>query len=339
MSLMIQLTADSGKRHVTLNVDDHFADKPAIDFVFDVLGVDDLQTLVTTEVLSEADLPDMRAMQSVVFERDSEGFMIRDGMAFLSSGSEIDPDKPLSAVLTKVDRDGLSYRRCDMSLRVPGEAPASPAPAQAANTQAAPAQAAAAQGTAAPNTSTQSREEQMQAFGRMLFLHQIARGFVIDVTKDDPDLIDVIAQAEKEQLIEIDVAKAAYKLTAAGQRLHDNWMSEAQELIHRYDIYGDVDMDSSGTVRFDSHVGQDWRVAVYELADVDPFKARFLLGLNDGEWDHLDGWQGRLQDMKWYEGIFAPVENAPSVQQIGRDRLRHVMDQAKGVLREDGAFQ
>jgi hypothetical protein len=326
MSIMIQLSANAGRRHVTVTVDEAFADKPAIDFVFDVLGVDELETLVTSGVLAEADLPDMRAIQSAVFERDAEGFLIRDGIAFKAGGRDVDPDQPLAVVLTKVEREGLTYRRCDMSIQVPGEAPAAPTPTPLA----------AAPGPSAP---VQSREEQMKLFGKMMFMHQIARGFVIDVTRDDPDLIDVIAQAEKEQLIEVDVAKAAYALTASGKRMHDNWMSEAQELIHRYDVYGDVDMDASGTVRFDSHIGQDWRVAVYELANVDPFKARFLLGLNDGEWDHLDGWQGHLADTKWYEEIFAPVEAAPSVAQIGRDRLLHVMDQAKGVLREDGAFQ
>ncbi|MDB5100957.1 MAG: hypothetical protein JWM80_5378 [Cyanobacteria bacterium RYN_339] len=322
MSIMIQLAAQGGKRHVTVTIDDSFADKPAADFVFDLLGVEDLDALAAEGVVAEAELPDLRAIQSTVFDRDDEGFFIRDGVAFTSNGREVDPDQPLAAVLTKVDRDGLTYRRCDMTIHAPGSAPAAAPPS-----------------SAPPAVPSQSREEQMQLFGKMLFLHQIARGFAIDVTRDDPDLIDFVALAEKEQLIEIDTARAAYALSAAGRRLHDQWLEEAQELIHRYDIFGDVDMDSSGAVRFDSHVGQDWRVPVYELANVDPFKARFLIGLNDGEWDHLDGWQGKLNDEKWYAEIFAPIEAAPSVEDLGRDRLVFVMEEARTVLREDGAFQ
>jgi hypothetical protein len=179
----------------------------------------------------------------------------------------------------------------------------------------------------------------MRVFGEMLFLHQIARGFAIDVTRDDPDLMDFVAAAEKKQLLEIDTARAAYALSPAGRSLHDAWMEEAQDLVHRFDIFGDVEMDRDGTVRFDSKMGQDWRVPAYELANVDPFKARFLIGLNDGEWDHLEGWQGKLLDERFYDEVFAPIEAAPSVDDIGRDRLRFVVEEGNAILREDGAFQ
>lgn len=318
MPIMIQVVANGGNRHATFTLDDGCADRPAADFVFDVLGAESLDDLAAEGIVSEADLPDLRAIQAAIFDRDEQGFFIREGIGFTANGRELDPDRALAEVLTKVERDGLAYRRADLAVVAPGAASA-PAPAQAA-----------------PQA---DRQAQMQVFGQMLFLHQIARGFAIDVTRDDPDLMDFVAAAEKEQLIEIDTARAAYALSAAGRRQHDKWLEEAQELIHRYDIFGDVDMDASGAVRFDSHVGQDWRVPAYELANVDPFKARFLIGLNDGEWDQLEGWQGKLLDERFYDEVFAPIEAAPSIDDVGRDRLRFVMEEGNAILREDGAFQ
>ena len=40
-------------------------------------------------------------------------------------------------------------------------------------------------------------------------------------------------------------------------------MDEAQDLIKRFDIFGDVDVDSQGTARFDTGLGRDLRVPIY----------------------------------------------------------------------------
>ena len=326
MPVMIQLGGDGGRRQATVTIDDAFAARPAIDFVFDVLGAEPLETLVTQGVLTEADLNDMRALQAAIFDRDDEGLLIRDHVSFYANGREVNPDQPLSVVLAKVDQAGISYSRCDLAIKAPGDRP----PAAAASPALATPAPVAAQ--------IPSKEEQMHLFGKMLMLHRIATGTLVDVTKDSPFLTDLIAQAEKEQLLEINVKQAAYALSPAGQRQHDVWLDEAQELVKRYDIYSDVDVDTTGRVRFDSGVGQDWRVAAYELAGLDPFKARFLIGLNDGEWNDLENWETALTDAAWYDEIFAPIEGAPGVQEIGRDRLLHVMDEAKLELREDGIF-
>jgi hypothetical protein len=105
-------------------------------------------------------------------------------------------------------------------------------------------------------------------------------------------------------------------------------------LIRRYDIFCDVNVDSSGIARFDTGVGKDLRVPVYEMEGLDPFRARFLLGINDGEWDNLVNWQDLLKDRKWYDQVFLPIERAPSVEEVGEDKLRSIIDQAKGVLVE-----
>lgn len=173
----------------------------------------------------------------------------------------------------------------------------------------------------------------MRVFASMLFLHQIAVGNTLDVTKDYPELQELIAEAELKQWIEIDVAKAVYRLAPEGKRLHDGWMREAQDLIGRFDIYADVEMDSMGHASFDTGRGQDLRVPMFELSGLDPFRVRLLLGMSDGEWNSLTDWRSAILDVDWYDGVFRPIEQAPSVDELGRERLTRVMDQAQAELR------
>lgn len=182
----------------------------------------------------------------------------------------------------------------------------------------------------------QGKQEKMVEFARQLFIQLIAEGKPIDVTHDVPELQSLIQWGEREQLIEIDVQKASYKLTSKGVALHQAQLKEAEDLIRRYDIFGDVDVDSSGTAFFDTGLGKDLRVPVFEVEGVDPFRARFLVGLNDGEFNDEDLAQVAF-DMNWYDKVFKPIEMAPTAEDIGQSRLMSVVDQGKAKLRAEGA--
>jgi hypothetical protein len=178
-------------------------------------------------------------------------------------------------------------------------------------------------------------EDPMKTYGQIMFLHQMAIGFQLDVTKDFAELADLQPELERKELIDIDVKKASYKLTPAGKAVYDKYIVEAQELIKRYDIFIDSDVDATGKARFDTGLGRDLRVAVYELEGVDPFRARFLLGINDGEWNNLSNWYECIADENWYANVFRPIENAPGVDDIGRDKLINIVDQGKAALRSE----
>jgi hypothetical protein len=180
-----------------------------------------------------------------------------------------------------------------------------------------------------------SRDEQTEEFAKLMFMHQISIGSPIDVTKDYPEIDSVIKWAEKANLVEIDVQKASYKLTDAGRQYHDRIIQEAQDLIRKYDIFGDVDVDMNGTPHFDTGLGKDVRVPIFELSGVDPFRARFLIGLNDGEWDKLSNWIELCNEKSWYESIFEAVERAPSVEDFGRSNLLRILDEGKAAARKD----
>jgi hypothetical protein len=309
MDYMLGLTDSSRNRMVVLALAEPIVRHAAIDVVFEVLGNTNYDELAASDVLAAGQIDDFKAFQNIIFASDAQGPYIKDGINFKVNGRDLDPDAPLLDSFLSAERNGKKYMRCDIML----EGAAVPAPASA---------------------QSMSQEEQVVEFARMMFLHQIAIGFAIDVTAPYPELLELIKYAESKGLIEVDVKKVAYNLTDEGQRVHEKYISEARDLIRRFDIYSDVDIDSSGNVHFGTGFGRDWRIPAFELEGVDPFRARFLLGLNDGEWNDLSNWMELCQDPNWYSEIFGPVELAPSIDDVGRKRMETVVDQAKELLRQ-----
>lgn len=307
MEYLLSITDGAQQHMAVLTLNEQLARQNAIDIVLDVIGADDLAPLVDKGILADSYLEDLQALQEIIFGRDDQGKFIRDDIFFTANGKDLNPDAPLAAAFIGADQNGVQYKRCDMLVL----------------SNAAAAKAAA--------TSNNDEKEFALAF----FLHQIAVGATLDVTKEYPEVMDVIAQAEKEQLIEIDVKTASYRLTERGKKIHDTYMAEAQDLIKRFDIFGDVDIDAQGTIRFDTGLGRDFRVPVYESEGVDPFRARFLLGLNDGEWDKSEGWIGMATNPDWYARIMEPVERAPSIDELGRNRVQTIVDAGKAELRKN----
>lgn len=318
MNYLLRVSDHLNQHLVVITLDQQTAKQPAVDIVFEILGAEKPEELIEEGRLPEGQVEDLRALQKMIFDRDSDGLFISNSVDFLANGEALDPEAPLLQAFVPSERDSVKYMRCDLVVIDKNGA-------SSTNTSA---------NTSGANTSgAKTTEQKVEEFGRVMFLHQIAVGTIIDVTKDNGDLVDVIAYAERENLIEIDVKKAAYKLSEKGKRMHDSYIAEAQDLIKRFDIYGDVDVDSTGTAHFDTNLGRDLRVAAFEAEGVDPFRARLLLGLNDGEWDKLDNWTEVFQDPTWYGQIFAPVEQAPSVEEIGESNLRRIIEQAKATLR------
>lgn len=314
--------SDASQRHmIVLGLNERIAKQPAIDVVFDILG-NDPDKLVKDGVLTEGQIEDFKIIQNMVFDRDAQGLFIRDDATFQANGADLDPDAPMINAFVPASKENIQYKRCEL---VVGGTAASMAADQ----------------TALGGTSSASAHNDQHGsipeLSKLYFLHRLAIGTSVDVTKDNPDIFDAIQECEKDGLIEIDVKNASYKLTAKGQRMHDSYIEEARTLIRRYDIYGDVDVDSTGQVHFDTGLGQDLRVPIFELEGIDPFRARFLLGLNDKEWDTLEQWESQTTSEKWYQEIFAPIAQAPSVDEVGKGKLLHIIDRGKATLRQNSA--
>ncbi len=321
--------SDTGQNHsCVLTLDEATANQNAIDVVFDVIGAEDIDQLIDRGMIPSGQADELKALQQFIFGKDDQGMFIKETASFKANGKEIDPDAPLKNAFAMSERDGMKYYRLDL-VASDSAAPAAQA-AQSMQTAPAP-QEPAQSGT---GYSAEDAENLMEALARAMFIHQISIGSPIDVTKDNPELETLIAWGEKEQFIEIDVKTASYKLTERGKRVHDSYIEEAQNLIKKFDIYGDVDVDRSGTAYFDTGSGRDLRVAAFEMEGVDPFRARFLLGLNDGEWDKLPNWNELINDESFYNEVFSPIEKATSIEEIGQEKLAAIIDQGKAKLRQ-----
>ncbi|MBY0550673.1 MAG: hypothetical protein K2W95_25565 [Candidatus Obscuribacterales bacterium] len=313
MTNLLSVRDASGRHMVVFSLDDSVTRQPAIDIVFDIIGNPDPQKLAEIGTLAEGQVEDFLAIQRIVFDKDDQGLFIRDNVSFAANGSDLDPDAPMTGAFVAATKGDIVYRRCDLVISGP-----------------------AGSENFAPSDSGTSTGQQgsIPELARLMFLHQVAKGAQIDVTKDLPELQDILSKLEKDGLIDIDVKKAAYKLTDKGIRTHASYLEEAQNLIRRYDIFGDVDIDASGKAHFDTGLGKDLRVPVYEVEGIDPYRARFLLGLNDGEWDGTEDWIDNLENEDWYRQVFEPIDRAPSVDDVGgKARIEAVLDQGKSVLR------
>lgn len=309
MQYLLKVADSASKQMVVLTLPESLTRMPAIDVVFELFGNEHPESLLDNGILAEGQLDDFKSLQNYVFDRDEQGLFIRDDVNFVGNGKPLNPDEPIVRSFIAARREGVEYRLCDVVVSRGDDMGA---------------MGSGQQGGSIPE------------LARLMVLHQIAIGTTIDVTKDTAELIDFIAWAEKEGLIEIDVKKAAYKLTEKGKRTHDSYIEEAQNLVVRYDIFSDVDVDSAGQAHFDTGLGRDFRIAVYEMEGVDPFRARFLLGLNDGEWDKLPRWEEALENENWYKEIFAPIENAPNADDAGGEAvLAGIIDQGKAKMRRE----
>lgn len=313
MTNLLSVRDASGRHMVVFSLEDSVTRQPAIDIVFDIIGNPDPQKLAENGTLAEGQLEDFLAIQRIVFDKDDQGLFIRDNVSFAANGADLNPDAPMTGAFVAATKGDIAYKRCDLVISGP----------------------AGSENFAPPDSCTSTGQQgSIPELARLMFVHQVAKGAQIDVTKDLPELQDILSKLEKDGLIDIDVKKAAYKLTDKGVRTHASYLEEAQNLIRRYDIFGDVDIDASGKAHFDTGLGKDLRVPVYEVEGIDPYRARFLLGLNDGEWDGTEDWIDNLENENWYRQVFEPIDRAPSVDDVGgKTRIEAVLEQGKSVLR------
>ena len=105
MQHLVKVTDAANTRMVLLTVSELEASQPAIDVVFDLLGVDDLSKHTAAGILPAGQLEDMKALQEIIFDHDEQGALIREGVNFTANGADLNPDQPLSTCLREAERD------------------------------------------------------------------------------------------------------------------------------------------------------------------------------------------------------------------------------------------
>lgn len=176
----------------------------------------------------------------------------------------------------------------------------------------------------------------MQAYGLMgLVWASREDGLVLGADKVER-MQDLLLLAERRDLLRHDPARHRFVLTETGRRMAEGLEREAEELVHRFDLFADVSGRSGGTIRFGTGHGEDLRIPMWERAGLEPFRARFVLGLLDGEFAEDPEFPLVLQRAAWFAKVFAPVEEAPHAEDMPPGALERVADAAaeEGLVEE-----
>jgi hypothetical protein len=298
---IVEVTDDARTGKIVMPLGRPEVQQPAAAFVFDVLGAEDLASLKRDKQLTDGDLKLLSHLRDVIFTQEGAELVIRDGVSFEANKEILDPDAQFEEYFMPQRKGEGQIYTCTVEI--------------------------------ISNDPDRARKRQMLAYQVMFMLHRFKLGY--EVRADEVDLLQELSdEAERRNLVRFDMGKNTFVLTEDGERAHRSLVEEAQQLIRRYDIFTDVDVDLSDTdVRFATGHGQDLRVPVWELVGINPFRARFVLGLNDGEWDTLDDWPRRILDPRWFDGVFAFIEQCPTIEDVGRERLERVVDEGKRELR------
>ncbi len=107
--------SDAGEVHsCVLTLDEATANQNAIDVVFDVIGIENVDQLVESGVLPAGQLDELKALQKVIFDKDAQGSFIKETVNFKANGRDIDPDAPLKNAFAASERrhEILSPRSC-----------------------------------------------------------------------------------------------------------------------------------------------------------------------------------------------------------------------------------
>src|SRR5579885_1263999 len=95
MDYILSLSDSTQQSMVLLTLEPQQVSRAAIDVVFDVIGNTDQQELVRKNIIGAGQVEDLRALQTVIFDRDADGTFIREGVTFTANGADLNPDEPL----------------------------------------------------------------------------------------------------------------------------------------------------------------------------------------------------------------------------------------------------
>ena len=134
---------------------------------------------------------------------------------------------------------------------------------------------------------------------------------------DDTDvaLLPIAQTLVDEGLIERPAEPGPFEITELGQETIHEMTAEVENVLERYEVFGDVLYDpETGECDFGTGVGDDLRIPVYEAEAVSPVRAVLLVELCDGEFARMaDDWRTAIHDREFFEALLLPVVERPLV--------------------------
>ena len=153
---------------------------------------------------------------------------------------------------------------------------------------------------------------------RVLLYFIGAFDYVLHPDADNEGDSALLATAEtlvNEGLIERPDELAPFEVTEFGMEAIHEMTAEAENVIERYEVFGDVLYDpETGGCDFDTGVGIDLRIPVYEAEALSAARAVLYVELCDGELARMDDdWRVAIHDREFFEALLLPVVERPLV--------------------------
>ena len=141
----------------------------------------------------------------------------------------------------------------------------------------------------------------------------------------DLALLSLTQSLVDEGLIERSTDSERFEITELGMEAIHEMAAEAENVIERYEVFGDVIYDpETGECDFGTGAGIDLRIPVYEAEALSPLRAILLVMLWAGEFARMDDdWRGAIHNREFFEALLLPVVERPLV---GEEDLDVIVD-------------
>jgi len=160
--------------------------------------------------------------------------------------------------------------------------------------------------------------EFMQANMLMYFLdkHEYKLS-VKPIDETDQGLLPIAKKLQSAKLIAPSDLDGTFAITEQGRQAIGKTIAETDTYIDQYDVFSDVLYDDdSGALEFETGLGRDLRVQIYEHDEQDPVRIVFLLRLYDLTFDEVEAsWRDSIHSEQFFGEILSPIVNAERIDE------------------------
>ena len=137
------------------------------------------------------------------------------------------------------------------------------------------------------------------------------------IDETDQNLLPIAKKLQAAKLIAPSDLDETFAITELGREAIGKTIAETDTYIDQYDVFKDVFFDpDGGDLEFETGLGRDLRVQLYEYDGQDPVRVVFLLRLYDSTFDEASAtWRDSIQSEQFFGEILSPIVNAERVDE------------------------
>ena len=137
------------------------------------------------------------------------------------------------------------------------------------------------------------------------------------IDETDKNLLPIAKKLQSAKLIAASDLEGTFAITEEGRQAIGRTIAETDSYIDQFDVFKDVFHDADGgALEFETGLGRDLRVQLYEYEDQDPVRIVFLLRLYDSTFDEfLATWRDSINSEQFFGEILSPIMNAERIDE------------------------